>query len=270
MSNKPLNLHDLLRLALENQIDLGMGELVLNNRAIAHTHLLKALSGSRSRVVPAAEAVEAGRTLEMRKSREGQVTIPFFESSSYGSVSEHYEDIHECQKCSLGKTRIKFVYGVGNPDADLLFIGEAPGAEEDRQGEPFVGRAGQLLDKILAAIKLSRQDVYIANMLKCRPPGNRDPQPEEIAACSPHLSEQIRLIKPKLICMLGRIAAQGLLKTSTPLGKLRGRWHEYEGIPALVTYHPAALLRFPAYKKECWQDMQLLKARYDELTGSAE
>ena len=153
----------------------------------------------------------------------------------------------------------------GSPNAGLMFIGEAPGAEEDRRGEPFVGRAGQLLDKILTAIDLSREHVYIANMLKCRPPGNRDPQPDEMAKCLPYLQEQIRLIKPKLICLLGRIAAQGLLKTTTPLGKLRGRWHELEGVPTLVSYHPAALLRFPAYKKDTWEDMKTLKARFDEL-----
>jgi DNA polymerase len=151
-----------------------------------------------------------------------------------------------------------------------MFIGEAPGADEDRKGEPFVGRAGQLLDRILAAIEFSRDEVYIANMLKCRPPNNRDPQTDEMDLCTPYLREQIRLIKPKLICMLGRIAAQGLLRTTTPLGKLRGRWHEFEGIPSLVTYHPAALLRFQAYKKDTWEDMKLLKARYDELTGRTE
>jgi DNA polymerase len=151
-----------------------------------------------------------------------------------------------------------------------MFIGEAPGADEDRKGEPFVGRAGQLLDRILAAIEFSRDGVYIANMLKCRPPNNRDPQTDEMDLCTPYLREQIRIIKPKLICMLGRIAAQGLLRTTTPLGKMRGRWHEFEGIPSLVTYHPAALLRFQAYKKDTWEDMKLLKTRYDELTGKTE
>jgi len=185
----------------------------------------------------------------------------------YVSLAAHEKAITNCQKCPLGKTRTKFVYGVGNPKAGILFVGEAPGREEDLQGIPFVGRAGQLLDKILAAIKLSREDVYIANILKCRPPNNRDPQPDEMEICLPHLKVQIELIKPRIICALGRISAQALLKTSTPLGKLRRQWHEYQKTPFIVTYHPAALLRFPSYKKDCWEDIQMMKARYDEITA---
>nr|MBN2277095.1 uracil-DNA glycosylase [candidate division Zixibacteria bacterium] len=183
----------------------------------------------------------------------------------YKSLDAHNRAIDKCLKCPLGSTRTKFVYGTGNPDAGIMFIGEAPGRDEDLQGIPFVGRAGQLLDKILAAIKFSREDVYIANILKCRPPNNRDPQPEEMKACMPYLLEQIRLINPRIICALGRIAAQGLLETTTPLGKLRKKWHDFHGIPFLVTYHPAALLRFPSYKKDVWEDVQMLRARYDEL-----
>ena len=184
---------------------------------------------------------------------------------TYGSVEEHYSKICNCLNCPLGATRTKFVYGVGNPKAKLLFIGEAPGAQEDLQGEPFVGAAGKLLDKILAAIQLSRQDIYIANILKCRPPNNRDPQPGEVAECIGYLHEQIRIIQPKMLCALGRIAAQSLLQTTTPLGKLRGTWHDYHGVPLRVTFHPAALLRFPEYKKDTWEDMKVLKARYDQL-----
>jgi len=184
---------------------------------------------------------------------------------SYPSLEKHNQAICNCQLCPLGKTRNKFVYGVGNPSADLMFIGEAPGADEDRLGEPFVGRAGQLLDKILAAMQLSRNHIYIANILKCRPPNNRDPLPDEMELCTPFLHEQIRIIKPKLICALGRISAQALLKTTTPLGKLRKNWHIYEGVPLLVTYHPAALLRFPVYKRDTWEDMQMLKARLDSM-----
>ncbi len=186
-------------------------------------------------------------------------------SNRFRSLKSHYEAIRNCTKCRLGATRTNFVYGVGNPKADVIFIGEAPGRDEDLKGEPFVGRAGQLLDKILAAINFKREDVYIANILKCRPPNNRDPQPDEMATCMPYLQEQIRLIKPKIICALGRISAQAMLNTSTPLGKLRKRWHEYNGIPFLVTYHPAALLRFQAYKKDTWEDVQMLRAKYDEL-----
>jgi len=180
-------------------------------------------------------------------------------------LSEHQKAICECQACPLGKTRNKFVYGVGNPNAGIMFIGEAPGADEDRLGEPFVGRAGQLLDKILAAMKFTRNDVYIANILKCRPPGNRDPLPDEMARCFAYLREQVRLIRPMIICALGRVAAQALLSTTTPLGRLRGTWHSYEGVPMLVSYHPAALLRFQKYKKDTWEDMQMLLAKYESM-----
>ncbi len=183
----------------------------------------------------------------------------------YSSLEEHRRAISNCQKCPLGKTRTKFVYGVGNPKADIMFIGEAPGRDEDRQGEPFVGRAGKLLDKILAAMGFSRDDVYIANILKCRPPENRDPQPDEMKACMPYLLEQIRLIRPKFIVALGRIAAHALLDTTVPLGKLRGKWHNFHGIPMIVTYHPAALLRAPQYKRPTWEDMQALMAEYERI-----
>jgi len=178
-----------------------------------------------------------------------------------------YGDIHTCTKCPLGFTRTNFVFGVGNPNADLMFIGEAPGRDEDLKGEPFVGRAGQLLDKMLAAINLRRDDVYIANILKCRPPDNRDPQPHESESCLPHLAEQIRLIRPRFICSLGRIAAQILLDTKTPLSKLRGRFYEVAGSRMLVTFHPAALLRNPNFKRDAWEDLKLLRRSYDEAMG---
>jgi len=153
---------------------------------------------------------------------------------------------------------------VGNPGSKVMFIGEAPGADEDRLGEPFVGRAGKLLDKILAAIEFDRTNVYIANILKCRPPGNRDPEPGEMDACMPYLERQIAMIAPAFICCLGRIAAQGLLRTKTPLGKMRGQWFDKYGARIMVTYHPAALLRFPDYKRDTWEDVQRLRAAYDE------
>ncbi|HDL00670.1 MAG TPA: uracil-DNA glycosylase [candidate division Zixibacteria bacterium] len=186
-------------------------------------------------------------------------------SEDFSSLEEHFNQICNCQKCSLGKSRNKFVYGIGNPNADILFIGEAPGANEDLKGEPFVGRAGELLDKILAAIQLSRQTVYIANILKCRPPGNRDPLPEERELCFPYLYKQIDLIKPKFICTLGLVASQELLQTKEPLGRLRKNWQNFRDIPVLVTYHPAALLRFPKYKRDTWEDMKKLKARYESM-----
>lgn len=164
-------------------------------------------------------------------------------------------EVRVCNKCPLHKTRTQTVFGVGNRRAKWMFIGEAPGADEDRQGEPFVGRAGQLLNAILFAMGLKREEVYIANVLKCRPPGNRDPQPEEVAQCEPYLLRQIELIKPRLIVALGRHAAHSLLKTEIPLGKLRGQPLSYHGTPLFVTYHPAYLLRNPADKRKVWDDL---------------
>ena len=173
------------------------------------------------------------------------------------------QQICDCQKCALGATRNRFVFGVGDPNAEIMFIGEAPGADEDRLGEPFVGRAGKLLDKILAAIGFDRSRVYIANILKCRPPNNRDPQPDEMDVCLPYLEQQIALIAPHFICCLGRIAAQRLLQVKTPLGKMRGQWFDRYGARVMVTYHPAALLRFAEYKRETWEDVQRLREAYD-------
>lgn len=175
------------------------------------------------------------------------------------NLSELNQRICNCMDCSLGETRKKFVFGVGNPKSDVVFIGEAPGADEDAQGEPFVGRAGQLLNKILAATDIKREDVYICNILKCRPPGNRNPLPDEVEKCKPYLDYQLNLIKPKFIMALGRVAAETMLKTKLPLNKLRGKMHEYNGFRLLVTFHPAALLRNPNWKKDAWDDMKYLK-----------
>jgi DNA polymerase len=166
-----------------------------------------------------------------------------------------------CTRCRLAGGRQTVVFGTGNPDADLMFVGEAPGAEEDRQGLPFVGRAGELLTRIIQAIEMRREDVYIANILKCRPPGNRDPLPDEAAACLPFLEEQIALVRPRVLVALGRIAAQVLLGNDTPLGRMRGRWYSIQEVPAMVTYHPAALLRNPALKRPTWEDMQQVRDR---------
>jgi uracil-DNA glycosylase family 4 len=180
------------------------------------------------------------------------------------SLDELYQTIRGCLKCALGKSRTNFVFGDGSPEADIMFVGEAPGADEDRQGVPFVGRAGQLLNKILEAMELRRQDVYIANILKCRPPNNRDPQPDEALTCEPYLHKQIRLIKPKIICCLGRIAAQRLLQTNMSLSQMRERWFDYHGTLLMVTYHPAALLRSNQYKRPLWDDMQKLLKKLEE------
>ncbi len=168
-----------------------------------------------------------------------------------------------CTKCELHKSRTQTVFGVGHRGADWMIIGEAPGAEEDRRGEPFVGRAGQLLDKMLAALKLSRDTVFIANILKCRPPGNRDPHKDEAAACRAYLNRQIELVQPKMLLAVGRIAAQQLLDRDDPVGKLRGSVHDLNGVPLVVTYHPAYLLRSPSQKSKAWQDLKLARRELD-------
>ena len=181
------------------------------------------------------------------------------------SLEELNDLIKDCTKCPLHKSRNKFVFGIGNPDADVMVVGEGPGAEEDKQGEPFVGRAGKLLNDILKAIKFERSEVYIANIVKSRPPGNRTPTAEEMDACFPYLDKQIELIKPKLILALGLTAAQGLLKKRDSLTKMRGNVYEYKGIRTMVTYHPAALLRNPNWKRGCWEDVQKFRKLYDEM-----
>jgi DNA polymerase len=172
--------------------------------------------------------------------------------------------IQNCTKCSLAKTRTHFVFGQGNPNADIMFIGEAPGRDEDVQGYPFVGKAGQLLNKILAAIHLKREEVYIANILKCRPPNNRTPSIDEIELCKPYVIRQIELIQPKIICLLGAVAVRGILGKQSSLSSLRGRIHEFMGIDVIVTYHPAALLRNPKLKRPTWDDVRMLRKLYDE------
>jgi len=166
--------------------------------------------------------------------------------------------VADCQKCALAATRTNLVFGEGDPDADLMFVGEAPGRDEDIQGAPFVGRAGQLLNRIISAMGMKREEVYIGNVLKCRPPGNRDPLPDEVANCLPILHRQVAIIRPKIICALGRVAAQNLLGTKAPLAALRGKFHDFHGIPVLVTYHPAAILRNPNLKRPTWEDMQII------------
>jgi len=178
------------------------------------------------------------------------------------------KEVSTCEKCELHTSRTQTVFGIGNPEADWLIIGEAPGADEDRQGEPFVGRAGQLLNSMLLAMGLKREQVFIANILKCRPPNNRDPKPEEVVACESYLRQQIDLIKPKIILAVGRIAAQNLLKVDTPIGKMRGNQYQYPDseLPVIVTYHPAYLLRSPREKRKVWEDLKIAMRLYKELS----
>jgi DNA polymerase len=168
--------------------------------------------------------------------------------------------VAKCTRCTdLARTRTQTVFGTGNPNARLVFMGEAPGADEDRQGEPFVGRAGQLLNDIITkGMKLHREDVYILNTIKCRPPGNRTPAPTEIANCRPFLDQQLAILRPESICCLGAVAAQALLETSAPLGRLRGRFHDFRGIKVICTYHPAYVLRYPDTKRQVWDDIKVL------------
>ncbi len=184
------------------------------------------------------------------------------------SISGLEVKINKCEKCSLGKTRKNFVYGTGNPNADVMVIGEAPGADEDEQGLPFVGRAGKLLTDILKAINFSREEIFICNILKCRPPENRNPNPEEILKCEPYLIKQIELIKPKLILCVGTFAGQTMLRVKEPLGKMRGKFYNIKfgntEVKVMVTYHPAALLRNPNWKKPTWEDVQLFRSEYDK------
>ena len=190
-----------------------------------------------------------------------------FGASPFATLEELSTAVSTCTKCSLYREAKNPVPGVGNPNADFMCVGEAPGATEDEVGEPFVGPAGQLLDKILAAIKLSRKEVYICNVLKHRPPGNRNPMPDEVEACSPYLLRQIELIQPRVIVAFGTFAAQTLLNSREGIGKLRGRIHRYYGVPLVVTYHPAALLRNPSWKKPAWEDVQLARKLLDRSSN---
>jgi uracil-DNA glycosylase family 4 len=186
------------------------------------------------------------------------VTIALTPIESLAAVRTDIGDCTRCKLHTLGRTQI--VFGVGNPNADLMFVGEAPGRDEDVQGFPFVGRAGQLLTKIIEAIALKREDVYIANVIKCRPPENRNPEPDEVASCEPFLFRQIDIIKPKVIVALGKFGAQTLLQTLDPISRLRGRVFDYRGAKLIPTFHPAYLLRNPASKREVWEDMKLVRS----------
>ena len=248
------------RQQLESLLAAGVGQLPKPRRVAAPPSPASAAQPSIDS--PASEAIASRR--------KAPTSAPelLFESDQEpaGAVASGAEtleilraEVAGCTLCGeLAATRTQTVFGVGNPRAALCFLGEAPGADEDRQGEPFVGRAGQLLNKILEACKLRRDEVYILNILKCRPPGNRNPLPDEAASCRRYLDRQLELIGPKLICCLGAVAAQNLLATTETIGKMRGRVLDYRGIRVVCTYHPAYLLRNPSAKKQTWDDMKLL------------
>lgn len=188
------------------------------------------------------------------------ITAPSASALRYASLEAIREDIGDCRRCKLCKKRTNIVFGSGNPQARLVFVGEGPGADEDEQGLPFVGRAGQLLTKIIESIQLRREEVYICNVVKCRPPENRVPEKDEIAACSPFMRGQLAVIQPRIICCLGATAAQTLLETTTFMGKLRGRFYDFGDAKLIATYHPAYLLRNPNAKRDVWEDMKKIRA----------
>jgi len=227
----------------------------------AHQYVVRAdpasVIGEHSVESPIDHATEATETIEMSME---QSTASWAATTT---LTELNEQICTCMQCPLGHTRTNFVFGSGNPNADIMIVGEAPGADEDEQGLPFVGRAGQLLTKILEAISLPREEVYICNILKCRPPNNRKPLVGETDQCEPYLWRQIEIVQPKLILALGLTAANTLLKNKESMTNLRGKIHDYHGIRTLVTYHPAALLRNPEWKKYAWDDVKLLRNLYD-------
>jgi uracil-DNA glycosylase len=198
----------------------------------------------------AADDVQTGNT-------KAAPELPPVMSDKPSALKAIREDIGDCTRCRLHKGRTNLVFGVGNVNADLMFVGEGPGADEDAQGEPFVGRAGQLLNNMISAMGLKRSDVYIANVVKCRPPGNRTPEKDECDTCSPFLMRQIDVIKPKVIVALGAVAAKNLLAVNDSMANLRGRWYDFRDSKLLVTYHPAYLLRDPRQKKEAWKDLQM-------------
>lgn len=182
-----------------------------------------------------------------------------------GSLDALWKSVGMCRRCRLAETRNNIVFGEGDPNARLMFIGEAPGADEDLSGRPFVGRAGQLLDKMISAMQFSREEVYIANIIKCRPPNNRNPETDEAACCIPYLEEQIKLVKPECIVLLGAIATRFLLNHEGSLSKVRGTWQTYKDIPVMVTYHPSFLLRLESAKREAWQDLQKVMAKFGKF-----
>ncbi len=221
------------------------------------------------RVLPKADPLQAKTVRIKNESLLGDTVADLFADTTAGAHANSLEELRaaigDCQRCKLCSGRTHIVFGIGNPRAKLMFVGEGPGRDEDLQGEPFVGRAGQLLtDIITKGIGIKREDVYICNVVKCRPPENRNPEPDEVAACEPFLKKQIELVRPEIIVGLGKFAVQTLLKSNAPISKLRGKWHSYCGIKLMPTFHPAYLLRNPADKKLVWEDIkQVIK----ELSG---
>jgi DNA polymerase len=220
---------------------------------VTYQRLLGAVGAPAASAPPPAATIGSPRDAE----RPAQAPAPAVADAAQETLDDVRLDLGDCRRCKLAGGRTNLVYGVGDPRARLVFVGEGPGADEDAKGEPFVGRAGQLLTEIITkGMKLRRQDVYICNVVKCRPPGNRNPEPDEVAACEPFLVRQLRAIGPDVIVALGKFAAQTLLRSKTPITQLRGRWFDYQGIMLMPTFHPAYLLRNPGDKRLVWEDIQ--------------
>jgi uracil-DNA glycosylase family 4 len=228
--------------------DIGYGDVYMRNRP-------REAAPTVTRLPPAAASPPAVRNPGLDEGEAEPATARALKLAAVG------DEASRCSACKLAAGRHSVVFGSGNPDADLMFIGEGPGAEEDKQGLPFVGRAGELLTRMIAAMEMRREDVYIANIVKCRPPNNRDPEADEVAACGGFLERQIELVRPRVLCALGRIAAQALLGVDTPIGRLRGQWYLKNGVAMMVTYHPAALLRNPDLKRPTWDDLRQVRDR---------
>lgn len=249
--------------------DLGFGELYLRSGDPSRSEPGQSvpIQGGPIRPEPPKPRATSRQPAEL-ESASPESSTPTVSTPTASTLAQRAEQLLACAteaggctRCRLAEGRNRVVFGVGDPNADLMFIGEGPGADEDRQGEPFVGRAGQLLDRIIQAIEMQREQVYIANIVKCRPPRNRDPQADEVEACIGYLQRQIDLVRPKVIVLLGKVAAQTLLGTESTLGAMRGRWWQVRGVETRVTYHPAALLRSDQYKRPTWEDMQLVRDR---------
>ena len=239
------------------------------NRPVANHEIIQQLEFFRDIGIEALElssAVRAQDSVEVTPADQSfQEAAPATPVAAGESLEAIRSDIGDCQRCKLSPTRTTIVFGSGNPNADLVFVGEAPGYDEDQQGLPFVGAAGQLLTRIIESIGLKRDDVYICNILKCRPPENRNPEPDEVFACSPFLKRQIASIQPKIVCCLGKFAAQTLLQSGASISKLRGQFHDMDGMRIIATFHPAYLLRSPEKKREVWEDMKQIRAELFRL-----
>ena len=250
---------------MSERLSAPLVELLDHLDGVGYEELYLPASGAVHRAAPAPTPARSGSAGPQETERESgfrpAAAAPTPDAGRSSALEDLAAEASVCVACRLSQGRRHVVFGSGNPDADLMLIGEGPGAEEDRRGLPFVGPAGELLTKILRAINVRRDEVYIANIVKCRPPGNRDPEKDEVAACRGFLERQIELVQPRVIVALGRVAAQALLGSTEALGRLRGRWHTVRGVPVRATYHPAALLRSSQYKRPTWEDMQVVRDR---------